>query len=86
MDPGSGSGVTVLKDSGFARPHFRHSGLDPESMFIGTRRRKRCRKDRKTLRKDRNISGHLQPINMDPGSSPGVTGEGGTWTPDRAPG
>jgi hypothetical protein len=28
MDPGSGSGVTVLKDSGFARPHFRHSGLD----------------------------------------------------------
>ena len=46
-------------------------------MFIGTRRRKRCRKEQKTLRKDRNISGDLQPINMDPGSSPGVTGEGG---------
>jgi hypothetical protein len=32
-----------------------------ESMFIGTRRRK-------NFRKEKNISGHLQPIEMDPGS------------------
>jgi hypothetical protein len=36
-------------------------------MFIGTRRRK-------TLRKGQNVSGDLQPFDMDPGSSPGVTG------------
>jgi hypothetical protein len=39
-------------------------------MFIGTRRRK-------TIRKGQNISGDLQPIKMDPGSSPGVTGAEG---------
>jgi hypothetical protein len=44
-------------------------------MFIGTSRRK-------TLRKGRNISGDLQPMDMDPGSSPGVTGEEGN--PDTA--
>jgi hypothetical protein len=55
-------------------------GPDPgESMFIGTRRRK-------TLRKGRNISGDLQPINMDPGSSPGVTGEEGDMDPGSSPG
>jgi hypothetical protein len=54
------------------------SGLLPsflrkqESMFIGTRRRKGAGKNR-------NISGHLQPIDMDPGSSPGVTEEGETY-------
>jgi hypothetical protein len=43
-------------------------------MFIGTRRRK-------TLRKGRNICGDLQPINTDPGSWPGVTGEEGETDP-----
>jgi hypothetical protein len=63
----------VAAMSGFVRFHsvipgfFRHSGLDPESKFIGTRRRK-------NFRKGRNVSGDLQPFNMDPGSSPGVTG------------
>ena len=40
-------------------------------MFIGT-------SWRKAIRKGRNISGHLQPIDMDPGSSPGVTGTEGS--------
>jgi hypothetical protein len=48
-------------------------------MFIGTRRRK-------TLRKGQNVSGHIQPINMDPGSSPGVTGEEGDIGPGLWPG
>jgi hypothetical protein len=52
-------------------------------MFIGTRRRKRWRKDE-------NVSGNLQPFDMDPGSViPDLIrdrGDGrgaGTWTPDQ---
>jgi hypothetical protein len=43
-------------------------------MFIGT-------SWRKTFRMGRNISGYLQPIKMDPGSSPGVTEEEGNMDP-----
>jgi hypothetical protein len=43
-------------------------------MFLGTRRLK-------PLRKGQNISGDLQPFDMDPGSSPGVTGEEGGMDP-----
>jgi hypothetical protein len=64
MDPGSSPGVTSTEETRIRPALFRHSGLDPESMFIGTRRRK-------GYRKKPNISSHLQPINMDPGSSPG---------------
>jgi hypothetical protein len=42
-----------------------------ESKFIGTNWRK-------NLRKGQNIPGYLQPIEMDPGSSPRVTGTEGT--------
>jgi hypothetical protein len=54
-------GAACSRDVWIRPAPCRHSGLDPESMFIGTRRRK-------TPRKGQNISGHLQPIDMDPGS------------------
>jgi hypothetical protein len=51
-DDGSGTGVTDTEGPRIRPAFFRHSGLDPESMFIGTRRRK-------TLRKGQNVSGDL---------------------------
>jgi hypothetical protein len=49
------------------RPPFRHSGLDPESMSIGTRRRKRCRKRRNTFRES-------SAVRRGPRIKSGVTG------------
>jgi hypothetical protein len=72
-------GDELLKKPGFVRPHFRHSALDhnlPRSAVrpfsvIPDLIRNPCSSKRGCGRpsgKNRNISGHLQPINMDPGS------------------
>jgi hypothetical protein len=42
-DDRSGNGLTGTEESRIRPAPFRHSGLDPESMFIGTRRRKNFR-------------------------------------------
>ena len=65
------SGLDLSLPRSAVRPFFRHSGLDPESILSE-------RDGGRVAGKNRNISGDLQPINMDPGSSPGVTEEGET--------
>jgi hypothetical protein len=87
MDPGSvipdlirDRGDELLKQPGFVRPHSVIPGLT----------RNPCSSERdggRVAGKGQNISGDLQPMDMDPGSSPGVTAEeGGNGPRARHPG
>jgi hypothetical protein len=64
----------VLKEPGFVRPY----SVIPDLI------RNPCSSERDDGRisgRGRNVSGYLQPIKIDPGSSPGVTEEEGNMDP-----
>jgi hypothetical protein len=68
-DDGSGTGVTDTEGPRIHPAFFRHSGLDPESMFIGTRRRKTLRKGTEYLLPP--LSDQNGPRVRHPGLDPG---------------